>query len=182
MLRIVMIALAVLLIPQNSRSHAPEFHGFKMVEFKPSAPAPDFSLPDVAGTKKGLKDFRGRYVLLNFWATWCAPCIREMPSLQKLEDRLRDQSLSVVAVSVDAPGDKSKVERFMRDLDLSFTVLLDSTFAVQNIYGANELPSTFLIDPNGEIIAAAKGERDWASAEAVSFFDENIRPQEASRR
>ncbi len=145
-----------------------------MVAFEPPVPAPAIELPDIAADTTSLAAYRGRYVLLNFWATWCAPCVREMPSLQKLEDALGQEVLSVVAVYVDRAGEEGKVKAFTARMALRFKVILDSKGVAQGTYGARELPSTFLINPAGEIVAAAKGERDWASDEAISYFTEIV--------
>lgn len=168
------MAIACLLgfTPGPGDAHEAKLHGFDMVAFDPPADAPGFDLPDVRDRQIGLPAFRGRFVLLNFWATWCAPCVREMPSLQRLEDTLGTKGISVVAISLDKPGREAKVKDFASDLDIRFKVLLDSQGVAQKLYGARELPSTFLIDPAGKIVAAAKGERDWASDEAISYFSE----------
>lgn len=176
-LTIVVIALVVGITPRPGSGQAVKAQDFQMVVFDPPADAPGFSLPDVQGRSINLDAFRNRYVLLNFWATWCAPCVREMPSLQRLENMLGAEVLSVVAVSVDRSGREASVKGFVSDRQIDFDVLLDSKGQVQRIYGARELPSTFLIDPQGRIVAAAKGERDWSSKPAMSYFSKVIAGQ-----
>ncbi len=152
-------------------AHSPQFHNFNLVEFKRPFPAPSFSLSQLSQTSKTLDDYQGHYVLLNFWATWCLPCLQEMPSLEKLYQRFQDQGLVVVAISSDEEG-ASQVEPFVQRLKLTFPILLDADQTVSQKYGARNLPSTFLIDPDGNVIGAAKGERDWYSEGAQSYIAE----------
>lgn len=166
------IALAAI-VPQVILAHAPQFHDFRLVAFSRPFPAPGFQLPDLADKPQQLADFKGQHVLLNFWATWCAPCVEEMPALEKLHQRLRPHGFTVVAVSTDtAETETTKIEAFLRKLNVTFPILRDADQAISKEYGARDLPATFLLNPNGEVIAAAKGARDWASAQALSYFDE----------
>ena len=174
----VYIYLAILtLLPAGLLAHAPQFHDFRLVVFARPLAAPAFQLPDLADQTRELADFRGRYVLLNFWATWCAPCVEEMPALERLYQRLHPHGLTVVAISTDTL-EAARIEAFARRLNVTFPVLRDADQAVSKTYGARDLPSTFLLNPQGEVIAAAKGARDWASAQALSYFDEllGVRP------
>lgn len=172
--RILLAAGLVLFFSGPGATHAPELHGFRMVVFQPPAAAPGFRLAGLRTAEIALENFRGRFVLLNFWATWCPPCIEELPSLQALAGELAGEGLSVVAISVDKPEDQAKVARFATDLGLTFAIPLDSENAIAKVHGVREFPSTFLIDPEGRIVAAAKGERDWASKDAVSYFREHL--------
>ena len=169
------IALAVLMVALvvggRAAAHDPPQHGFQMVAFTPPMPAPAFELSRLSGGTAGLGDFRGSYVLLNFWATWCPPCVREMPSMDALYTRLMDQGLVVVAVSSDQEG-AAIVQDFVDRLGVSFPILLDSDGAVSASYGARNLPTSLLLDRQGRVIAAAQGARDWGSDEAVSYVEE----------
>ncbi len=156
-------------------AHAPEQHQFRLVEFKRPLPAPDFSAENARGGETALADFRGRYVLLNFWATWCVPCVKEMPAMERLYREFAGRPFAVVAVSLDEDGPE-KVAAFVRELELTFTILLDPDSVVAKRYGVKNLPSSFLIDPEGQVIAAAKGERDWFSPEARDYLSEVIAP------
>ena len=172
-IRVVMIVL----LPAGLLAHAPQFHDFRLVSFARPFPAPAFELPDLADQIRRLSDFQGQYVLLNFWATWCAPCVEEMPALERLYQRLRPDGLTVVAISTDAL-EAARIEAFARKLNVTFPILRDADQAVSKTYGARDLPSTFLLNPKGEVIAAAKGARHWASAQALSYFSEllGVRP------
>ncbi|BCB95138.1 thiol:disulfide interchange protein [Dissulfurispira thermophila] len=124
--------------------------------------APDFALNDITGKKVKLSEFRGRVILLNFWATWCGPCKAEMPSLNNLYNEFKDKGFVVLAVSVDT-SEKS-VKSFIKDNKLSFPVLMDKNKAVSfDDYGVLGLPTTFLIDKNGGIVEKIMGEREWDS-------------------
>jgi cytochrome c biogenesis protein CcmG/thiol:disulfide interchange protein DsbE len=114
------------------------------------APAPDFELSALTGERIQLDDYRGKVVLLNFWATWCGPCRLEMPAFQSRADQFSSQ-LAVVAVNnAEAPTD---VQAFVDELGLSFNVLLDPNSEIQRLYSVRGYPTSFLIDPEGVIRA-----------------------------
>lgn len=125
-------------------------------------PAPDFSLPDPSGKPWTLAGLRGRPVLLNFWATWCPPCVEEMPSMEALANRLGDRAV-VLAISVDEDWDVVK-KFFAHGTTLS--LLLDKEKAVSKRYGSEKFPETFLIDRDGRVRHYFINKRDWAMHEA----------------
>lgn len=127
--------------------------------------ADDFTLETIAGKQVSLSDYRGKIVFLNFWATWCPPCRREAPSMEKLYRKFKDRNFIILAVSLRE--NSGKVSKFMRDNKLSFPALLDSKGKVGGQYGISSIPTTFFVDKNGKIIGRAVGGRDWASE--VSF-------------
>ena len=161
----------LMLLPASLFAHAPQFHDFRLVAFSRPFPAPKFQLPNLANQPKQLADFKGQHVLLNFWATWCVPCVEEMPALERLYQQLRPHGLTVVAISTDTI-ETAKIEAFARKLNVTFPILRDADQAVSKTYGARDLPSTFLLNPKGEVVAAAKGARDWSSEQAFSYFNE----------
>jgi len=150
-----------------------------LVFFQKSIPAPAFRLPVFGGKTLGLEDLRGRYVLLNFWATWCPPCVKEMPSMQRLQDALPSDRFQVVAISSDTRGARA-VAPFVKRLGIHFPVLLDRDGAIAGRYGARELPTTFLIGPRGEVVAAARGARAWASPQATAALRALVAPTRRS--
>ena len=166
-------SLALVTAPLNLQAHAPELHGFELVTFAKPAPAPDFVLDALGGGTRSLADYRGRYVLLNFWATWCPPCLEEMPSMDVLEKRYRDRGFAVVAISTDKEG-ADIVQGFVDKLGVGFEILLDPDQRVAGQYAATNLPVSFLLNREGLVIAAAIGARDWQSEESLSYLDENI--------
>lgn len=144
---------------------------FDMVDFSPPVPAPDFSIKDLAGNTQRVGAGQDpKFILLNFWATWCPPCVAEMPSLQMLQNNMKPEKFMVLGVSSDRPDHADRVKDFVDKLDLKIAIAHDGDSAISNTYGANEFPSTYLIAPSGNILSAAKGERDWGSIRAIQYF------------
>ncbi len=125
--------------------------------------APDFTAVDLAtGDTVGMDDLRGKVVLLNIWATWCAPCREEMPSMQRLYEQYRERGLRVVAVSVDVGGPQV-VRDFQRQMSLTFDIWHDQSTEIQRIYQTTAVPESFVIDRRGLIVKKAIGAHDWVS-------------------
>jgi len=162
-----------LALSNAASAHDPSQHGFALVTFERAFPAPDFELPDLKGKVRTLASYHGQYVLLNFWATWCPPCLAEMPSMEKLHRKFSKRQFTVVAASSDKEG-ASAVQPYIDKLGVTFPVLLDVNQKMARVYGAKDLPLTFLINPRGQVIAAAKGSRDWGSAQAIEVVGELI--------
>jgi len=150
---------------------APPFAGIFIVPEAARHTAPDFVSENLRGGKTGLADYRGKLVLLNFWATWCRPCRAEMPDMEKLWQKYREQGFVVVAVSSDEAS-KKQVETFSKLLGLSFPILLDPEAEVSELYKVSGMPTSFLIDVNGNIISRIIGTEEWFSAEAVQLVEE----------
>jgi peroxiredoxin len=110
--------------------------------------APDFDLKSLSGEKVSLRDFGGKIVLLNFWATWCAPCRIEMPAIQSRFEQHRSE-LEVLAINFDEPSDQ--VQAFVQELGLTFTVLLDPGGEVQRLYQIRGYPTTYIVDESGVV-------------------------------
>ena len=135
-----------------------------------SLPAPDFSLQSLDGREINLRQHRGNYVLINFWATWCGPCKMEMPSLEKVYQRFKSKNFSLLAISNDMFGAKI-VEPYIKAHGLTFPVLLDQQLQASNKFGVVSLPTTFMIDPQGNIIGELRGAEDWASPDNLLYFE-----------
>jgi peroxiredoxin len=131
--------------------------------------ADDFELARLTGGKVKLSSYRGRVVFLNFWATWCPPCRGEMPSMERLYQLLRGRGLEIVAVDLQEP--KDTVQKFVKDHALTFPILLDTSGAVGGAWGAQSIPTTYLLDRKGGIIARSVGGREWDSADMVALFE-----------
>lgn len=129
--------------------------------------APDFDLPDVTGRRWSLRSLRGRPVLLNFWATWCPPCVEEMPSLEDLARAVGDRAV-VLAVSVDEDWDTLK-RFFPRGTPLS--VLLDQSKALPKRYGTEKYPETYLIGADGQVRHYFINTRKWGEPEAAACLE-----------
>jgi thiol-disulfide isomerase/thioredoxin len=133
--------------------------------------APDFAAYDMQGRPVRLSELRGQVVLLNIWATWCPPCREEMPSMQRLHERLGPAGLRIVAVSIDAASGQSDasgrpggdVEAFLREMGLTFTVWRDPEGGIQRVYRTTGVPESFLIDRDGVIAKKAIGAIEWDS-------------------
>ncbi len=146
----------------------------------PPVPVPLEAFTDLAGNSIRLADFRGRVVLLNFWATWCAPCVREMPSLDRLQAVLGDRGLRVAAVSIDRGGIKV-IRPFAKRLGLKRLGLYhDPKGALLQAFGVSGLPASFVIDRNGGIVGAYAGPAEWDGPEARALIEYYLdRPDQA---
>lgn len=131
--------------------------------------APDFRLLDLNGNRVALSDYRGKVVLLNFWATWCGPCRVEMPAMERLYRDLDRRYFEILAISIDPQG-ASVTHPFKESLGLTFPILHDSDYRVGVSYGARTLPMTFLIDRRGIISHRIFGARNWESRQARDFI------------
>ena len=146
----------------------------------PPVPAPLETFAALDGARVRLADFKGRVVVLNFWATWCAPCIREMPSLDRLQAALGDRGLAVLAVSIDRGGAKVIVP-FAERLGLERLGLYhDDKGALFQAFGVTGLPTTFLIDRRGQIVGAYPGPAEWDSPEARALIEHYLREGKSS--
>lgn len=132
--------------------------------------APNFTLKNLNGEEVSLSQFRGKYVLVNFWATWCGPCKVEMPSLEALYQRFKNKNFALLAISNDMFG-ATIVKPFVEANNLNFTILLDQRLKASNAFGVTSLPSTFMINPEGEIIGALFGAEDWATPSNILYFE-----------
>lgn len=143
----------------------------KPIEFSiEGTPAPDFTLPDLNGINHTLSNYKGKVVFLNIWATWCKPCKDEMPSMEKLHQKLKDRDFIMLAVSVDKDG-KKVVEPFMKEYGLTFPALLDPEGVTSKLYKTTGVPETFIIDKKGVVIHKVIGPRDWGKEPVFEAFE-----------
>lgn len=141
-------------------------------QFKPQEGylAPPFKLRNLKGNLEGLDDHSGKVIVVNFWATWCVPCVKEMPSFEKLYRRFRSQGLTLLAISLDK-GDPSKVQEFVDKHKLSFPVLLDSDGVAEKLYPSFTIPFTYVIDKQGRVVARVDGAKNWESSETFEAVE-----------
>jgi peroxiredoxin len=137
-------------------------------------PAPDFTLPGLDGESVSLSDYRGKVVLLNIWATWCLPCVAEMPSMEKLYNQLKGDPFEILAVSIDTAG-TSAVAPFMRKHRLTFPVLIDTQGITRIVYNTTGVPESFIINKQGLLAKKIIGPLDWASSDVLKYFQELLK-------
>jgi peroxiredoxin len=136
--------------------------------------AADFTLPDLHGNSVQLSALRGKVVFLNLWATWCPPCRAEMPSMEALYQRFRDRDFAMLAVAEDSDGATS-VAPFVRDLGLTFPILLDTDNRLPARYGVTGYPETFIIDRAGNVAKHFIGPEDWSRPEMIAYIESLLR-------
>lgn len=132
-------------------------------------PAPDFTLTDLEGKRVSMAEYRGKVVVLNFWASWCPPCRAEMPSMERLYQKLKGRDFELLAVNVEENGQPA-VRAFTRKIPIGFPVLLDNDQQVSGLYGVGGIPQTFIINKRGEIVQETTGARSWDSSATVAFL------------
>jgi peroxiredoxin len=168
---LIVILFGILILLQTKDSFYNASSGLQVAK---DLPAPNFSLPDLDGKMVSLSDYRGKVVLLNIWATWCPPCVEEMPSMEKLYQELQGEGFEILAVSIDESGAQD-VLPFMQKHKLSFPALTDSKGAIKNLYQTTGVPESFIIDKDGILVEKVIGPRNWAIPEAIRYFRNLIR-------
>ena len=129
--------------------------------------APDFTVRDAEHTVT-LSQFKGQVLVLNFWATWCLPCVEEMPSLVRMQQRMISHGVIVLAVSVDA--DENNYRRFLKDHDVNLLSVRDPDQKSSGLYGTFKFPETYVIDRNGVVRRKFIGAVDWTEPEVIDFL------------
>jgi cytochrome c biogenesis protein CcmG, thiol:disulfide interchange protein DsbE len=129
--------------------------------------APDFTVQD-SDRKITLSEFHGQVVVLNFWATWCAPCVEEVPSLVEMQRRLKAKGVTVLAVSVDVNGNAYK--QFVKDHNVNLLTVRDASQKSSDLYGTFKFPETYIIDRNGVMRRKFIGAVDWTEPEVTDFL------------
>lgn len=158
----VIVVIVVVLVFSRSKDY---------VEIVEGVEAPAFNLPDLKGKPQSLKDFKGKVVFLNIWATWCTTCEEEMPSMQVLSTALKGRPFEIVAVSIDTEPVEA-VRKFADKYGLTFTILHDKSANIKEVYKTTGVPETFIIDQNGIIAEKVIGPRDWTQKENLkTVFD-----------
>ena len=132
--------------------------------------APGFTLRNLKGNYESLEDYRGQVVILNFWATWCAPCRVEMPSFENLYRRYRSEGVTVLAVTLDK-NVGSKIKSFVDEYGLTFPVLLDKKGEVERLYPSMTIPFTYVINPEGRVVTRVDGAKNWESKDTFDAIE-----------
>ncbi len=139
--------------------------------------APEFRLASLGGGEVSLSEQRGKVVLVNVWATWCGPCLQEMPSMQRMYQALEGQDFEILAVSVDAPFGENDVlgrpggdlDAFAEDLGLTFPILHDPSGDIMQQYQTTGVPESFLVGPDGIIVKKVAGPTEWDAKENLEL-------------
>ena len=167
----ILLSTMVLLILTGNLAIAQQNIFAKMGAVLPNneKPAPDFNLLTPNGKSISLSDYKGRTVLLNFWATWCIPCKKELPSMQRLYEDLKLDGFEIVAISIDRDK-KERVHQYIEEYSLTFPVLLDPSQKVRKDYFILGLPTSYLIGKDGKLKGFISGAREWDSVAAKQMF------------
>ncbi len=158
--RIVLILLALTLYPPRGITG-------ELYEVSLASP-PVLNLPDLSAQPRNLDEFAGKVVLVSFWASWCTPCIEEIPSIQRLVTAMRDQPFAVIGVNVGET--QRRVQMTVKRLAIDFPVLLDRDSAVFKDWGVTVLPTAYVIDRRGRVRYAARGPIEWDRTDIVDLM------------
>ena len=170
---LIFVAVTVSVIVLSLKLNDSSFEFSNQVAIESGTPAPDFTFPGLDGKKVSLSDYKGKVVLVNIWATWCPPCVEEMPSMEKLYRKFKGQNFEILAVSIDEPGLKA-VAPFMKKSQLTFPALIDTKGTIKSVYGITGVPESFIIDQQGILIKKIIGPVDWASPKIFRYFSDLI--------
>lgn len=161
----------------HAEAHLDLFERAGVIELQEGQRGPGLRLRLFDGDEASLDDFAGRLVVLNFWATWCTPCTVEMPTLESLWQRYRDRGLVVLGISVDRGAPRALLEPYIRNLRLTFPILLDPDLTAAGAWRVRGLPATFVIRPGGDVAGMAFGAREWDSAEMRALLESMLPPE-----
>lgn len=177
---IVFVMITTLLVVWSLKQNSPFSQSANQAPVRVGLPVPDFTFPGLDGQKVSLSEFRGRVVFVNIWATWCSPCVEEMPSMQKLYQKLKGENFEILAVSIDSQGTKV-VAPFMKKYKLTFPALIDSMGTIKRIYKATGVPESFIIDKNGILAKKVIGPLDWSRPDNLRLFRDLMQKPQASK-
>lgn len=170
LLKSLLIALC-LWVPLAGAADLPPL-GHQMNPIRPPVAAPAFELTDMDGNKHSLDEFRGKVVMLNFWATWCPPCRREMPSMQRLYENYAERGLAVVAVNQWEDPDLVFEFTGRLSVDPTFPILFDRDSRIAEAYKVKGLPTTYLLDREGKIRYQAIGGREFDHPDVEQLIED----------
>ena len=151
----------------------PSFQGGAGPAVEVGDEAPDFSLMSDQGQTIQLRDFRGKLVVLNFWATWCPPCIEELPSLNRFHQRFASRGVVVLGVSVDE--NPRAYQDFLRKAGVQFLTVRDPDRKVSHLYGTFKYPETYLIDRQGKVVQKVVSNADWMDPQMLDYVEQHLR-------
>jgi peroxiredoxin len=162
---IVLVGAAVYLVSSSSSRSPGEWVNSVAV----GDVAPDFQLEDTKGNKVALSDLRGKVVMVNFWATWCPPCIEEMPSMERLHEVMAGEDFVMLAINTEQNG-RTIVPEFLQKTPYTFPILYDDKGVVQKLYGVYKFPESFIVGKDGKVVEKVVGPLDWSSTKTIKYL------------
>ena len=163
----------------HDAAHSPPnldaFERAGVTEFKEGQRGPAFRLATLDGRDASLHEWADKAIVLNFWATWCQPCTLEMPTLEALWRTYRERGLIVIGIAVDRGAPRALLDPYVKNLDLTFPILLEPEMSTENAWRVTALPATFVIRPVGEVAGMAVGAREWNSREMQALLEVLLR-------
>jgi thiol-disulfide isomerase/thioredoxin len=167
-LGVLLLVLAFPVKAQNAGAPWAELEKAGMIVFSQAQKIPSFTVQSPENKAMELSDYLGSYVFLNFWATWCPPCLAEMPSIQRFSDYFKGKGLTVLAVSV---GENiGTVKAFLSKNPYTFLIGVNANGSLGQLYASRGIPSTYILDPQGRVIAACIGSRTWDDPRTLGIF------------
>ena len=181
--RLCFFALGVLLFLAVSSAPADAQSRFNVLRMAPenSVPPPDFQYPDLTGKHHKLSDFKGKVVILAFFATWCPLCEEEMPKLSALQKKYGDQGFTVLAVSVDRAG-PGFVQKWAKNKKLNYPIFHDQTWSSRRTHNVRYVPTVYLIDRDQQLVAWVVGVTDWSSDQASGIIRRILQRKSAAHK
>jgi thiol-disulfide isomerase/thioredoxin len=164
------VVCALLTFPVSAAWDVKPKLGHRLAPLQESIPAPDFVLENMDEEKVSLKELRGKVVLINFWATWCPPCRREMPSMERLYQKINGDNFTVLAINQMEAEDLVFAFTGQLEIDLTFTILFDKDSSVSQAFNVKGLPTSYLIDKKGNIRYRAIGGREFDHPEVEKLI------------
>lgn len=158
------LILALLLTALVPAAHA-YAEGVALTDMPPGVAAPEFTLQDHDGNTHKLSDYKGKVIVVNFWATWCPPCREEMPAMQRAWEVIQNENMMMLAI--DVGEDEDTVFEFTANYPVDFPLLMDRDSSVTRDWSVSGLPTTYIVDPEGNIVYRAIGGRAWDAPEML---------------
>ena len=162
---IVLVGAAVYLVSSSSSRSPGEWVNSVAV----GDVAPDFQLEDTKGKKVSLSELRGKVVMVNLWATWCPPCIEEMPSMERLHEVMAGEDFVMLAINTEQNG-RTVVPEFLQKTPYTFPILYDDKGVVQKLYGVYKFPESFIVGKDGKVVEKIIGPLDWSSLKTINYL------------
>ncbi len=158
------------LAAEGPASKKDPFQALALTRFDKLVPASEFTLPSPEGKQVSLADFKGKVLMINFWATWCLPCQWEMPEMESLYKKYKSTGFAIVAIALDKAPAKD-IEAFVKQRGLTYPTAIDSKFETAMKYGVRGLPWTYFLDREGRIVAGGGGPREWNGEDAHALVE-----------